>query len=72
MLNLKAKLLLRIGETDTGNDELFASLLHFLLDPLVVILCQLRVVLEGFDVGSLLFGVVLQLEAVSPVALVKV
>ena len=58
--------------SNTGDEELFGSLLGLILNPLVVCLAQLGQSLHSIDVFRVLVCVVVQLQTVSPAGLVQV
>jgi len=72
LLNCHGNLLLGVRLSHRGDNELFAGLLSLILNPLVVIVGHLGEGLELLDVGLVLIGVILQLQAVIPVHLIQV
>ena len=65
-------MLLWIHFADAFNDEFFSSLLGLILDPLVVLLAQLRKSFQSINILRVLISVLRQLQTISPASLVKI
>ena len=65
-------MLLWIHLTDAFNDKLFGGLLCLILNPLVVLLAQLRKSFQSINILRVLISVLRQLQTISPASLVKI